>query len=234
MLGRARTTAACYMARILPKRLLASFDLCRNLLVAHSHWMSFKHGPLDAKGQPLPWFTYPAISYLLSLDLRDKSVFEFGCGSSTLFWSRICQSVDSAEGNPAWHHYIRARVGSNTKLHFVAEKDSESYVEPLLARGKQFDIIVIDGWHRRHCAEVCLPFLADGGIIIHDNTEWYLETRAILLAYDLIQIDFFGFIPASTHTGVTSFYLKRNFSIKPALKPAWIPGSKVANHEGCF
>ena len=36
---------------------------------------------IDENGEPLPWYTYPAIEYLTGLDFTQKTVFEFGCGT---------------------------------------------------------------------------------------------------------------------------------------------------------
>ena len=35
---------------------------------------------LDKEGNPIPWYTYPAIEYLSQFDYQDKKIFEFGCG----------------------------------------------------------------------------------------------------------------------------------------------------------
>ena len=43
--------------------------------------------PVDRKKNPLPWYTYPAISYLSAKDVSALSVFEFGSGGSTLWWA---------------------------------------------------------------------------------------------------------------------------------------------------
>jgi len=220
--------------RILPKRIKASFEICKNLLLTHRQWDAFKDGPLDSTGISLPWFTYPAITYLLSMDLKDCDVFEFGSGRSTLFWSKKCKSVNAVEGDRAWHQKISPLINSNAKINLVNGTEEKNYVEPLVSSGKKYDIIVIDGWHRRHCAEICLPFLNDGGFILHDNTEWYPDTRNVLMAYDLLAVDFFGFIPSSTHTGITSFYFSRNFKFKPTSEDVWRPGMVLDNHEGLF
>ena len=46
---------------------------------------------MDRDGNPLPWYTYPAIEYLRQFDYKDKKVFEFGCGFSSLFWALRAQ-----------------------------------------------------------------------------------------------------------------------------------------------
>ena len=39
---------------------------------------------LDREGRPIPWYTYPAIEYLASLDLSGMKVLEYGSGNSSL------------------------------------------------------------------------------------------------------------------------------------------------------
>src|SRR5205085_2766022 len=50
---------------------------------------------VDARGQPLPWTTYAATAFLAQLDLSDMSVFEYGCGGSTIFWGGVAKRVDT-------------------------------------------------------------------------------------------------------------------------------------------
>jgi hypothetical protein len=214
-----------------PLRFRASARATINLLREHGLYKSLSSGPVSPKGEALPWITYPAITYLLSFDLTGKDVFEFGCGASTRFWSRVAKSVTSVESDKGWYEKVRSELPKNASLNYASDESPANYVQPLLSSGRKYDIIVIDGSHRPHCATVCQPFLANGGIIIHDNTDWYQTTRGILLGYDLIPVDFFGFIPSSAHTGITSFYLTREFSWKPAPMPPWIPGGLIQNHE---
>lgn len=42
---------------------------------------------IDKLGNPIPWYTYPAIEYLKTIDFSRKLVFEYGGGSSTLWWA---------------------------------------------------------------------------------------------------------------------------------------------------
>jgi hypothetical protein len=217
---------------LVPIRWRASFRACVNLLRAHGLYQSYSKGMVTPDGQPIPWITYSAITYLMSLDLSKKCVFEFGCGASTHFWSRTAGNVVSVEGEKLWYDKVLSDLPKNASLHLAADATPESYVQPLVSQARKYDVIFIDGWHRQHCAKSCHEFLAEDGMIIHDNTDWYPETRAILLSYDdLIPVDFFGFVPGGAHTSITSIYFKRNFSLKPAPMPPWIPGGLKENHE---
>src|SRR5438552_18312777 len=63
--------------------------------LATSGWIaSLKRGfPSDEGGNPVPWISYPAISFLAPLVRATCSVFEFGTGYSTLSSSRHAEAV---------------------------------------------------------------------------------------------------------------------------------------------
>jgi hypothetical protein len=48
---------------------------------------------LDARGKPLPWYTYPAIDFLADVDFSSQSVLEFGASQSTLWRSERAARV---------------------------------------------------------------------------------------------------------------------------------------------
>ena len=68
---------------------------------------------LDRDGNPIPWYTYPAIEYLSQFDYTKKKIFEFGCGYSSLFWAKRAQLVISIEDNPKWFEKWRQEFHSD-------------------------------------------------------------------------------------------------------------------------
>ena len=62
-----------------------------------------KKSAIDAKGNPLPWYTYSAIQYLSSIIKKDYTVFEYGSGNSTLWWRKKAKKVVTVEHDAAWH-----------------------------------------------------------------------------------------------------------------------------------
>src|SRR2546427_1382711 len=90
-------------SRAMPGCWLRSLRLYRILSFEYGHLKSAATlRSVDANGQPLPWITYPAIEFLKQLDLTDKTVFEYGCGGSTVYWSGVAKRVDSVEDNEAF------------------------------------------------------------------------------------------------------------------------------------
>src|SRR5258708_8665484 len=51
--------------------------------------------PVNAIGEPIPWFTYPSIEYINQLDLTEVSMLEWGIGSSTLYFATRCKKIIS-------------------------------------------------------------------------------------------------------------------------------------------
>lgn len=185
--------------------------------------------PFDRNGQPLPLYTYPAIEYLTQFDYRTKRVFEYGAGSSTLFWMQRAQQLVSVDNDPHWYSMLKPRLGGHVTLH-LEEADGfpyciERYEHP-------FDVIVIDGsGYRYDCAEVALPHLAPGGLIVLDNADWHHHTAALLKRSGLLQVDMTGFKPTEHHTSTTSLFFHRAFDF-PTLEqrqPSFGIGAKPAH-----
>ncbi|MFA6564739.1 MAG: hypothetical protein WCV00_22725 [Verrucomicrobiia bacterium] len=184
---------------------------------------------MDAAGEPLPWYSYPAIDYIRGLDLRDKTVFEFGGGFSTLFWASRARSVSTVESNREWHGKLASHIPPNVNL--VLREDEPGYLGVLRESLALFDIIVVDGdanvVNRRKMAEVALKKCASGGFIILDNSDCHVKAAQVLRDADLLQVDMAGFAPCSTVEQTTSFFFDRHCHLKPREKwqPVKSPGS---------
>jgi hypothetical protein len=57
--------------------------------------------------------------------------------------------------------------------------------------------------------------LAENGLIILDNSERHPAATQYLRSQNFIQVDFYGFAPIVSFTGVTSFFFSRKFDFKP-------------------
>ena len=169
---------------------------------------------VDASGNPIPWYTYPAIEYLNQLDLTDKHVFEYGSGHSTIFWSSRCKSLTSVEHDEHWYHQIRGRLPESVSYHL--KQEIPDYVDLINSLDQKFDIIIIDGAHRLDCAIAALPNLKSSGFIILDNSDWMTGASRELREAGLIEVDMSGFGPINNYTWTTSFYFSRQVELKPA------------------
>lgn len=182
--------------------------------------------PKDAWGNWIPLFTYPCVEYLQQFDLRQKRVFEWGSGASTLFWMRRAASVTSIENNGQWFAAMAAMKADNVRL--VLE-ETERFPLRIRDEAQPFDVIVIDSHgYRFDCATEATGKLAPGGMIILDNSDWHPATAALLKKSGLIQVDFSGFKVTESHASTTSLFLHRDFDF-PTLQdrqPAYCVGAK--------
>lgn len=184
------------------------FRNCRILAVEHGQWRSIRERKAtDAVGEPIPWYTYPAIEYLRSFVFEERDVFEFGAGNSSLFWARRSRSVISVEDDLKWFQHIDSRgKGNQVVIHRSQEED---YVRCLSEQGRCFDIIVIDGKWRMKCAVEAVKYLERGGMIVLDNSDRIEEMSvgAFLRGQGFLQIDFSGFGPINGYCWTTSIFM---------------------------
>lgn len=174
---------------------------------------------VDKNGRPIPWYTYPAIEYLSQFDYTAKKVFEYGCGSSSLFWAARAASVTSVEDNPQWHEkWLRELQAPNLTILHRAE--DSTYENAIFEQDDLYDVIVVDGKRREKCCAAAVQKLASGGIIILDDSDRintsqeYVRAGAELKKANLLQIDFYGFCPMNNYTKTTSLFLRRDFDFK--------------------
>jgi len=171
----------------------------------------------DRAGNPLPWYTYPAIDYLRQLDFRTKTIFEYGSGMSTLFWASIAGRVVSVEDDEQWFDSISARVPSNAAV--TLQPDLAEFPAMIHRTNEQFDVIVVDGPARGRtrlkCCREALTTLRSGGLIILDNSDWLPESSRLLREHGLLQVDMTGFAPICGHVQTTSLFFDRRFEVMP-------------------
>lgn len=150
---------------------------------------------VDREGKPLPWITYPAITFVSRLVRNDWRVFEYGAGNSTLWWRERC-TVESVESDPEYaaHYGVRHAVG-------------DAYVNAPVGA---YDVVMIDGIDRNECAARAVHHLKPGGFILFDNSERpdYAEAYGLLKAAGFLRLDFFGLGPIATYGWQTSIFTK--------------------------
>jgi hypothetical protein len=170
----------------------------------------WKERPIDRDGNPLPWLTYPAIDFISQFDFSQARVFEWGAGSSTLWWVKRCQKITSVESDEKWADKIQPLLLSSAEfIRTLRQVDAE-----LAALDNHpselFDVIVIDnhGPFRWRCAELATHRLADGGMIILDNSDQCLKAAKLLRDEGFTEIDFSGFAPSNNYAHTTSIFFR--------------------------
>jgi predicted O-methyltransferase YrrM len=175
---------------------------------------------VDADGGPLPWYTYPCIEWLAARLKGDDKVFEFGAGSSTLWYAARVRRVVSVEHDRAWYSQLIESVPENVELHLhhIDQVDkrslniaSDPYVNCIKSYlPLSFDVIVVDGVHRPTCSMAAITHLKEDGLLILDNSDRPAYRSAIeqLADHGLGRIDFYGFAPGSGILGCTSVFAR--------------------------
>ncbi len=173
----------------------------------------------DRDGNPIPWYTYPAIEYLSQFDYSDKKIFEFGCGNSSRFWAARAKKVVSIEDNLKWFDKWQEEM-NEPNLQVLWRDEGEIYENAIFEDEEFYDVIVVDGKRREKCCETAVKKLAKGGMIILDDSdrintsEEYKKSVVTLKSAGLLQVDFYGFCPMNNYTKTTSVFFSRDFDFK--------------------
>ncbi len=107
--------------------------------------------------EPEPWFTFPAVSFLENNLKQDMTLFEWGAGSSTIWFSDKVKQVVSIEYDSNWYDALKNRLSSNVELLF-SEESSTLYIDSIETI-QDINVFVIDGRRRVDCAEKVLEYL---------------------------------------------------------------------------
>lgn len=169
---------------------------------------SFARKAVDRRGNPLPWYTYPAIEFLRSQGpFTGRTVLEFGSGQSSLWWAANGASVLALEDDAAWGATVRA--GSAIDLRIVDGRDCARFLDESRAilAGRMFDVIVVDGLFRSDAARLALDYLKPDGALICDNAEGYGFFEA-LAGSGLRRVDFYGNAPGVVLQHSTSIFFR--------------------------
>lgn len=99
---------------------IALSSVCLGFL-RETGWIRSKNQNISCdNNQIVPWLTYPSINFLNSLDLRKKSILEFGGGASTVYFSKKAKEVFTFESDSAYINGINDRLKFNTNVEIVS------------------------------------------------------------------------------------------------------------------
>ena len=141
----------------------------------------------------VPWWTYDAIVQVEQFlgQRTGARVYEYGSGASTVWLARRAGEVLSVDHDKSWIEFSAPRLaelGNASVTHVPAdalalpaercgsgksgyrEQTFTDYVRSIDAHEGLFDLIVIDGRARAACLRHAADRLADGGMIVFDNS----------------------------------------------------------------
>lgn len=118
----------------------------------------------DRFGIFFPWYVSSFLEVLVSWDIKDWKVFEYGGGDSTNWWRKNAKEVISVDSSQEWSKKI--------DCHFSNDKEDFIRFPSKFVLHEKFDCIIIDGepveW-RDDCVKFAFKCLKVGGTIIIDN-----------------------------------------------------------------
>ncbi|TXF90970.1 class I SAM-dependent methyltransferase [Neolewinella aurantiaca] len=166
---------------------------------------------VDADGQPVPWLTYSLNKILDNRLGKEVKVYEFGSGFSTLFFAKRVKHVYTIEYDKKWYDLLIGQLPENTTIDF-SEFEQPGYVANIIDVPELFDLIVIDGRRRNECAANAINKVAEGGVIIFDDThrDKYREGTKLIEDLGYKRLDFWGFVNGSIDLKCTSVFYKAN------------------------
>jgi SAM-dependent methyltransferase len=153
----------------------------------------------------VPWWTYDAIERVEDfLKSRERPrVFEYGSGASTVWLANRAHEVISVDHDANWIEFSRSRLAElgNAKVElvpadpqpvadrrFLSGKSGyhgqtfKAYVEAINRWPGTFDLIVVDGRARAACLAKAADRLAQGGMIVFDNSHRRRYREAIAVS----------------------------------------------------
>ena len=181
-----------------------------------SGWMESKkrNYPCRANGDELPWMNFSIIAFLEERITKEHSLFEFGSGYSTAFYSKLAKSVTSVEHDKEWYDLTIKKLPENSSLIFTAEDIDGKYCRSIIKLDKKFDIIVVDGKDRVNCLKQCVNSLSSKGVILLDDSHRseYKEGIELLIKNEFKSLIFEGLKPTGNGSNdySTLFYKSDN------------------------
>lgn len=190
--------------------------------------------PSSLSRNPIPWMNYKALKFLQQLLSKNIKIFEYGSGSSTLYWMNRCSEINSVEHDRSFHQKISPQlipsvryslaepeVNSINSLYDPASPDLfqsadfkghtfKNYVKLIDGfQDEYFDVVVVDGRARPSCIKRAIPKIKKNGILIVDNSDrsYYWSQTSQLLAGWQHEV-FRGTVRGLLHQEQTSVFVK--------------------------
>ncbi|MGA7838412.1 MAG: hypothetical protein WB996_10625 [Ignavibacteriaceae bacterium] len=166
--------------------------------------------PVDRNNNPVPWVTYPFIDFISTRLKNNFTVFEYGSGSSTLFYSKRVKELTAVEHDKEWFNKIKGIMPQNVNLEYNSEDEDGTYCRTIESQNKKFDLIIVDAVDRNNCIKISPGYLSDNGIIILDDSEreQYEEGKNLLSSQNFKCLDFWGISPGYLNRKCTTIFYK--------------------------
>ncbi|MDY0904037.1 FkbM family methyltransferase [Pedobacter sp. CFBP9032] len=167
---------------------------------------------VDGEGKALPWVTYSFIDFIKERITKSQHIFEYGSGSSTIFYAERAGKVTSVEHDKGWFDKVKGTSPANAEMIFCELHKDGEYARKATLLNQQFDIIIVDGRDRVNCCKYSLAALSPEGVVILDDSEReaYEPARMLLKENGFKEISFSGISPGLFYEKATSVFYKAN------------------------
>lgn len=167
----------------------------------------------DENGNALPWMTYPAIKFLQNNLGKDHTIFEFGCGASTLFFAQQVKKVVSLETNQKWFAIVNKLLiqatCNNVEITLLQDGLTNHLYENFAKNlTEKFDFIIVDSLKRFECIKNSITALKPQGSIVLDDSERknYQKIFDFLAKKNFTKQDFQGIAPGQLRIKNTTIF----------------------------
>ena len=164
--------------------------------------------PVDANNNPLTWYSYSHIQFTAPYITKEISIFEFGAGYSTLYYSSKVKKVTSIDYNINWINILRKKIPDNVVIsHYDLGKGYENAIKQF---NKTFYIIIIDGKNRKECIKNSIENINKNGLFTLDTPEreHHRDEIPFLKKRGYKKIDFWGITQGYIHNKYTTIFSK--------------------------
>jgi hypothetical protein len=167
--------------------------------------------PVDSDGNPIPWWVYPAISFVEERLAPTQSVLEFGSGHSTLWLAQRVHTILSVETDKQWADRIRSIAPPNVSLTVTSLAKDQLATLPIPSDFRA-DIVVVDcDGNRIACADYAVRnHLSGSGIVLWDNTDGpdWPNIIGLMKKYGFSEISFVGMTAQIVTTSRTTIFYR--------------------------
>jgi hypothetical protein len=166
---------------------------------------------VDKDLNPIPWLSYPAIDFIEQYIPANASIFEYGSGYSTLYFSKKFAHITSVDNDLQWHNKILSLTTGSTNCKIIFSADEQTYVDSIEGEATmKYDFILIDGRWRNKCVYKAVNYIKSKGVIMLDDVEreYYSTAVTFLKNQQFIPIPLIGMSPMSFESHHTMAFIR--------------------------
>jgi predicted O-methyltransferase YrrM len=135
----------------------------------------------ERKNPSAPWISRTMAEILEGwLKPGDRGI-EWGSGRSTVWFAERVGYLVSVEHNPVWYRRVRAELErkrlQNVEYHLCEDERAYCMLADQFPQ-ESFDFCLVDGLARDCCALAAISLIKPGGILVLDNSNWYIPTSS--------------------------------------------------------